>query len=406
MSFGRLLPLRRYSTSVTKDVVIVGCARTPMGGFRGSLASFSAPQLGALAISAALERSGCPKNAVDEVYMGAVLQGGMGQAPDRQAALWAGLPVSVPCTAVNKVCASGMKSIMQASQALELGQNSVMVAGGMESMSNVPYYMTRGDTPYGGVAMRDGLVADGLTDVYNKFHMGNCGENTAKKLGISREEQDEYGMNSYKRAAAAYENGNIKDELIEVEVKGKRGKPSTFVSEDEEYKKVNFTKFDKLATVFQKEGGTVTAGNASTLSDGAAATVLMTAEAAEKLGCKPLARIVGYADGATDPIDFPVAPKFATEKLLKQTGVHAGDVDLWEINEAFSVVVLANIKLDGLDPAKVNIHGGAVSLGHPLGASGCRIVNHLVFALKPGEKGVASICNGGGGASAIMIEKL
>merc|ERR1711892_54901 len=395
MSFSRLLPLRKYSTSLTNDVVIVGCARTPMGGFRGSLASFSAPQLGAVAISAALERAGCPKDAVDEVYMGAVLQGGMGQAPDRQAALFAGLPVSVPCTAVNKGCARGMKGIMQASQTLQLGQYSVMVAGGMESMSNVPYYMNRGDTPYGG-----------LTDVYNKFHMGNCGENTAKNLGITRQEQDEYGINSYKRAAAAYNEGNIKDELVQVEVKGKRGKPSTFVTEDEEYKKVNFAKFDKLATVFQREGGTVTAGNASTLSDGAAATVLMTAEAAEKLGSKPMARIVGYADGATDPIDFPIAPKFATEKLLKQTGMNAADVDLWEINEAFSVVVLANMKLEGLDPAKVNIHGGAVSLGHPLGASGTRIVNHLVFALKPGQKGVASICNGGGGASAIMIEKL
>merc|ERR1712227_628838 len=372
--------VRRYSTSIGNEVVIVGAARTPMGGFRGSLSSFSAPQLGSLAISAALERAGCPKDAVEEVYMGAVLQGGMGQAPDRQAALFAGLPTSVPCTAVNKVCASGMKSIMQAAQSLQLGQNSVMVAGGMESMSNVPYYMTRGDTPYGGVAMKDGLVADGLTDVYNKFHMGNCGENTAKKLGISREEQDEYGINSYKKAAAAYENG--------------------------EYKKVNFDKFSKLATVFQKEGGTVTAGNASTLSDGAAATVLMTAEAAERLGCKPLARIVGYADGATEPIDFPIAPKFATDKLLKQTGMNAADVDLWEVNEAFSVVVLANMKISELDPGKVNIHGGAVSLGHPLGASGTRIVNHLVFALKPGQRGVASICNGGGGASSIMIEKL
>merc|ERR1712106_93299 len=406
MSFSRLLPLRKYSTSLTNDVVIVGCARTPMGGFRGSLASFSAPQLGAVAISAALERAKCPKDAVDEAYMGAVLQGGMGQAPDRQAALYAGLPVSVPCTAVNKVCASGMKSIMQPAQSLQLGQNRVMVAGGMESMSNVPYYMNRGDTPYGGVAMKDGLVADGLTDVYNKFHMGNCGENTAKNLGITRQEQDEYGINSYKRAAAAYNEGNIKDELVQVEVKGKRGKPSTFVTEDEEYKKVNFAKFDKLATVFQREGGTVTAGNASTLSDGAAATVLMTAEAAEKLGYKPLAGIVGYADGATEPIDFPIAPKFAVDKLMAQTGMTTDKVDLWEINEAFSVVVLANMKVSQLDPAKVNIHGGAVSLGHPLGASGCRIVNHLVYALQPGQIGVASICNGGGGASAIMIEKL
>merc|ERR1711981_239443 len=389
--------VRKYSSSSLQDVVIVGAARTPMGGFRGSLSSMSAPQLGAVAISAALERAKCPVDAVDEVYMGAVLQGGMGQAPDRQAALYAGLPMSVPCTAVNKVCASGMKSIMQAAQSLQLGQNRVMVAGGMESMSNVPYYMARGDTPYGGVPLKDGLVADGLTDVYNKFHMGNCGENTAKKLGISREEQDEYGMNSYKRADAAYEEGNIKDELVQVEVKGKRGKPSTFVTEDEEFRKVNFDKFAKLATVFQREGGTVTAGNASTLSDGAAAVVLMSDEDAKTRGCKPLARIVGYADGATDPIDFPIAPRFATEKLLRQTGMSAADVDLWEINEAFSVVVLANMKLDGLDPAKVNIHGGAVSLGHPLGASGTRIVNHLVFALKPGQRGVASICNGGGG---------
>jgi len=256
------------------------------------------------------------------------------------------------------------------------------------------------------VGLKDGLVSDGLTDVYNKFHMGNCGENTAKKLGISREEQDAYGIASYKRAAKAYENGDIKDELVAVEIKGKRGKPSTFVTEDDEYKKVNFDKFSKLATVFQREGGTVTAGNASTLSDGAAATVLMTEEALKEYGATPLARIVGYADGATEPIDFPIAPKFSTDKLLKNLGMKASEVDLWEINEAFSVVVLANMKLHELDHDKVNIHGGAVSLGHPLGASGTRIVNHLVYALKPGQKGVASICNGGGGASSIMIEKL
>jgi len=397
---------RAYSTAVGKEVFIVGCARTPMGGFRGSLASFSAPQLGALAISAALDRAGCPREAVDEVYMGAVLQGGMGQAPDRQAMLGAGIPKSVPCTLVNKVCASGMKSIMQASQSLQLGQNSVMVAGGFESMSNVPYYMNRGDTPYGGVNLRDGLTSDGLTDVYNKFHMGNCGENTAKKLGISREEQDEYGMESYRRANKAYSEGNVGAEIVPVEVKGKRGKPSVMVTEDEEFKKVNFDKFSKLPTVFQREGGTVTAGNASTLSDGAAATVLMTAEKAAEMGCTPLAKIVGYADGATDPIDFPIAPKFALDKLMAQVGMAPGDVDLWEINEAFSVVVLANMKLDNLDHDKVNIHGGAVSLGHPLGASGTRIVNHLVYSLQPGQRGVASICNGGGGASAIMLEKL
>merc|ERR1712110_1409270 len=261
-------------------------------------------------------------------------------------------------------------------------------------------------TPYGGVNLRDGLTSDGLTDVYNKFHMGNCGENTAKKMGISREEQDEYAMESYRRANKAYADGNVGPEIVQVEVKGKRGKPSVMVTEDDEFKKVNFDKFAKLATVFQREGGTVTAGNASTLSDGAAAAVLMTPQTAQRLGCKPLARIVGYADGATNPIDFPIAPKFAVDKLLQQTGVNTADVDLWEVNEAFSVVVLANIKLSQIDPEKVNIHGGAVSLGHPLGASGTRIVNHLVFALKPGQKGVASICNGGGGDSAIMIEKL
>ena len=338
--------------------------------------------------------------------MGSVLSASVGQAPDRQAALFAGIPQSVPCTMVNKVCASGMKSVMMAAQSLALGHNEVMVAGGFESMSNVPYYMSRGDTPYGGVKLSDGLVLDGLTDVYNKFHMGNCGENTAKKFNISRQEQDAYGLESYKRSAKAYQDGNIQPELFDVPVPQKKGKPPVMVSEDEEYKKINFDKFSKLATVFQRDGGTVTAGNASTLSDGAAACVLMTEEAAAKLGCKPLARIVDYADGATDPIDFPIAPKFATEKLLKQVGMNAQEVDQWEINEAFSVVVLANMKIHELDHNKVNIHGGAVSLGHPLGMSGTRIVNHLVYTLKPGQKGVASICNGGGGASSIMIEKL
>merc|ERR1712226_616286 len=286
--------IRRYSSSSLHDVVIVGAARTPMGGFRGSLSSMSAPQLGAVAISAALERARCPADAVDEVYLGAVLQGGMGQAPDRQAALFAGIPVTVPCTAVNKVCASGMKSIMQAAQSLALGQNGVMVAGGMESMSNVPYYMSRGDTPYGGVKMRDGLVADGLTDVYNKFHMGNCGENTAKKLGITRQEQDDYGMNSYRLSAKAYADGKIQPELVQVSIEQKRGKAPIVISEDEEYKKINFDKFSKLPTVFQRENGTVTAGNASTLSDGAAACILMTEEEANARGLKPLARFVDF----------------------------------------------------------------------------------------------------------------
>jgi len=390
-----------------KDVVIVGAARTPMGSFRGSLSSIPAPRLGALAIEESLKRAQVEKEAIDEVYMGSVLPAGMKQAPDRQAALFAGLPQSVPCTMVNKVCASGMKTIMLAAGNLAAGRSQCAIAGGFESMSNVPYYMARGDTPFGGVKLSDGLTYDGLTDVYNKFHMGNCGENTAKQLGISRSQQDEYGLNSYKRSSQAYADGNIQPELFEVMVPAARkGKPPVSVTEDEEYKKINFDKFTKLPTVFQRDGGTVTAGNASTLSDGAAACVLMTAEEAEKRGLKPLARIVDYADGATDPIDFPIAPRIANDRLLKQVGMNAQDVDLWEINEAFSVVVLANMKLHELDPEKVNIHGGAVSLGHPLGASGARIVIHLAYALKPGQKGVASICNGGGGASAIMLEKL
>jgi len=367
-----------------------------------------APRLGALAIDEALKRGGVEKESVQEVYMGNVLPAAMGQAPDRQASLFAGLPKSVPCTMVNKVCASGMKAIMLASQSISMGHNDVMVAGGFESMSNVPYYMNRGDTPYGGVKMSDGLVADGLTDVYNKgYHMGNCGENTAKNLGITREEQDQYGIESYKRSAAAYSNNLIQPEMFEVSVPQKKGKaPPLIVAEDEEYKKINFDKFSKLPTVFQREGGTVTAGNASTLSDGAAAVALVSEEFAKSRELTPIARIVGFADGATDPIDFPIAPKFATEKLLKQTGMTVEDIDLWEINEAFSVVVLANMKLHGLDHSKVNIHGGAVSLGHPLGASGARIVIHLAHALKAGQRGVASICNGGGGASALMLEKL
>merc|ERR1711981_550230 len=402
---------RSFSSTASKqlrNVVIAGGARTPMGSFRGSLSSIPAPRLGALAIEEALKRAAVEKDSIDEVYMGNVLPASMGQAPDRQACIFADLPKSVPCTMVNKVCASGMKAIMLASQSIAMGHNNIMVAGGFESMSNVPYYMNRGETPYGGVKMSDGLVADGLTDVYNKgYHMGNCGENTAKSLGISREAQDEYGMESYRRSAAAYASNVIQPELFEVSVPQKKGKaPPLIVSEDEEFKKINFEKFSKLPTVFQREGGTVTAGNASTLSDGAAAVVLMSSEDANARNCKPIARIIGYADGATDPIDFPIAPKFATDKLLKLTGMTVNDVDLWEINEAFSVVVLANMKLHGLDPSKVNIHGGAVSLGHPLGASGARIVIHLAHALQPGQRGVASICNGGGGASALMLEKL
>lgn len=398
---------RLYSSKVKlNDVVIVSAVRTPMGSFLGSLSSMSATKLGAVAIQSAIERAGIAKEQVKEIYMGNVCQAFLGQAPARQAALFAGLPTSTICTTVNKVCASGMKSVMLGSQSLQCGHQDIVLAGGMESMSNVPYYLSRGETSYGGVKLEDGIVFDGLTDVYNKCHMGNCTENTAKKFNITRQQQDEYAISSYKRSAAAYDNNVFKDELVSVNVPQKKGKPDVSFTTDEEYKRVNFEKFSKLNTVFQKENGTVTAGNASTLNDGAAALILMTSDVAQKLNLKPLARIVAFQDAATDPIDFPIAPAFAVPSLLQNAGVNKNDIALWEINEAFSAVVVANQKLLDIDPAKVNVHGGAVSLGHPIGMSGARIVVHLAHALKAGEKGVASICNGGGGASSILIEKL
>ncbi|CAH1183236.1 unnamed protein product [Phaedon cochleariae] len=397
---------RLYSSVTKNDVVIISAARTPMGTFMGPLASLSAPRLGAIAIEAAVERAGIPKEEIKEVYMGNVCQGGLGQAPARQATIFAGLPKSTICTTVNKVCSSGMKSVMLGAQSLLLGDQDVVLTGGMESMSNVPFYMKRGQTQYGGVNLQDGIVLDGLTDVYNKFHMGNCAENTAKKLGITRQQQDDFAMSSYKRSADAYKNNVFASELVPVNVPQRKGTPDLVVSADEEYKRVNFEKFGKLATVFQKENGTVTAGNASTLNDGAAALILTTLSTAERLNVKPLARILGYQDGECDPIDFPIAPSVAIPKLLQKTGVDKDDVAMWEINEAFSVVVLANQQILGLNPDKVNIHGGAVSLGHPIGMSGARLIVHLVHSLKSGQKGVAAICNGGGGASSVMIEKL
>ncbi|XP_077257175.1 acetyl-CoA acetyltransferase 1 [Temnothorax americanus] len=401
------LSRRLYSSKVRlNDVVIVSAVRTPMGSFLGSLSNVTATKLGAVAVQAAIERAGIAKEQVKEVYMGNVCQGFLGQAPARQAALFAGLPSSTICTTVNKVCASGTKSVTLASQSLQCGHQEIVLAGGMESMSNVPYYLARGETPYGGVKLQDGIVFDGLTDVYNKCHMGNCAENTAKKLNITRQQQDEYAISSYQRSAAAYDNNVFKDELVSVSVPQKKGKPDVNFTADEEYKRVNFEKFGKLSTVFQKENGTVTAGNASTLNDGAAALILTTSDVAQRLNLKPLARVVAFQDAATDPIDFPIAPALAVPSLLQNAGVNKNDIALWEINEAFSVVVVANQKLLDIDPAKVNVHGGAVSLGHPIGMSGARIVVHLVHALKAGEKGVASICNGGGGASSILIEKL
>ena len=384
----------------------MSAARTPVGSFRGTLASVQATALGSIAIKGAIERAGIPADAVQEVFFGHVLQGSTGQAPARQAALNAGCHKSTPCTTVNKVCASGAKAIMLAAQSIKLGDNDVVVAGGMESMSNAPYYLARGETPYGGVNLVDGIVNDGLFDSFNKMHMGLCAENTATKYKISREAQDAFARLSYERSAAAVASGALAKEIVPVVIPGKRGAPDVTVSEDEEYKKVNFDKFSKLATVFKREGGTVTAANASTLNDGASALVLMSEAAVKKYGVAPLAKIVAYADAATDPIDFTVAPALALPKLLAKGGITKDQVALYEINEAFSVVALANIQELGLDPSKVNVNGGGVSLGHPIGMSGARIVGALVHQLKPGEFGAAAVCNGGGGASSVLVEKL
>lgn len=400
----RATSARPYSTTPLAEIVLVAAARTPIGSFRSVLSPLSAPQLGAIAIKAALERAGVTADRVNEVYMGNVIQAGNGQDPARQAALGAGISVSTATTTINKVCASGMKSIMLAALTLQSGRQELMVAGGMESMSNVPFYLKRGDTTYGGMKLEDGILRDGLLDAYQPIHMGNCGENTAKKLGISRAEQDEYAKLSYKRSAEAAANGVFAKETTPVNVT--RKKETITVSDDEEYKKVNFEKFATLPTVFQKNDGTITAANSSKLNDGAAACVLTTAATAAKLNLKPLARIVDFADAAVEPIDFPIAPVFATRKLLERSNVRKEDITLWEINEAFSVVPLANIKMLDIDPTRVNVHGGAVSLGHPIGMSGARIVNTLALQLKTGEYGVASICNGGGGASAVLVQKL
>lgn len=401
----RYLSVSRKMSSKLRDVVIVSSCRTPVGSFRSSLSSFKATELGSIAIRCAVEKAGIKPEQVEEVYMGNVVQANVGQAPARQAALGAGLDISTPCTTVNKVCASGLKSAMMAAQAIMCGHQEIMVAGGMESMSNVPFYMNRGEMPYGGVSLADGIVKDGLTDAYEHIHMGICAEKTAADLNISKEEQDDYAIESYKRSAAAAESGVLKNEIIPVRVKPRRG-PEIVVNEDEEFRNIDIDKLKTLRPAFKKESGTITAGNASTLNDAAAACVLMSSDKAKELGLKPLARIVGFADAAVKPVDFPIAPPVAMEKVLKQCGLSVADVDMWEINEAFSVVILANMKLMNLDHAKVNINGGAVSLGHPIGMSGARILGHLVHSLKPGQTGMAGICNGGGGAAAMLIEKL
>lgn len=391
-----------------RNVVIVEAKRTPIGSLGGSLSSFSAPELGSSVIFELIKSTGIKPEQVDEVVMGNVLSAGIGQAPARQAAIKAGLPVKIPATTVNKVCASGTKAIMIAADQIALGYNDIMIAGGMESMSNTPYYLNnhRFGSKLGHSEITDGIIHDGLWDVYNDFHMGSAGELCARECKISREQQDEFAIESYRRAISAHEKGYFDDELVALKVKDRKGNVSV-VKMDEELKRVNFEKIPKLLPVFLKEG-TITAANASSINDGAAAVLLMSEEIANSLGLKPLAKIRSHASAAKASEWFTTAPADAIPIALKRAGIEKNDVHLFEINEAFSVVSLINNQLLQLDPAKVNINGGAVSIGHPLGCSGARIVVTLLHALKRtnGQIGCAGICNGGGGASALVVEML
>jgi acetyl-CoA C-acetyltransferase len=390
-----------------KEVYIISAVRTPMGSFLGAFATIPATQLGATAIKGAVEKSNVPVDAIDEVFMGNVLQAGVGQAPARQAALGAGLNQNVPCTTVNKVCASGMKSIMLGAQTILAGDNHIVVVGGMENMSQTPHYVDgRNGTKFGNITMLDGITKDGLLDVYNKVPMGNCAELCAKEYNISREDQDNFAITSYTRASDAWKAGRFDNEIVPVSVPQRKGDP-ILVSEDEEYKNVFLDKIPGLKPAFDKEG-TITAANASTLNDGASALVLASAEAVEKYGLKPIAKIVSYADAAQAPEWFTTAPSLAVPKALEKAGLKTSDVDYWELNQAFSVVGLANIKILGLDASKVDVNGGAVALGHPLGNSGSRVIVTLINVLKQknAKIGAAGICNGGGGASAMVIENI
>ena len=391
-----------------KEVYIISAVRTPIGSFGGSLASVSAVKLGAIAFKGALQKAGVDPKHVQELLVGNVLSAGLGQAPATQVASGAGLGFEIPCTLINKVCASGMKAVMVGAQSIMLGQNDTVLAGGMESMSNIPYYLLKARTgyKYGHGELLDGLQYDGLTDAYNHCAMGVCADNTAKEMNISRQDQDTYAISSYKRSASSWATGKFKEEVIPVEITDRKGNTTLF-AEDEEYKNVNFDKIPSLKPAFTKEG-TVTAANASTLNDGASALLLVSKEKAQQLGVKPIAKIRGFADAAQEPMWFTTTPSLAIPKALKNAGVDKKDVGFFEINEAFSAVAIANnIKL-GIDPDKVNVNGGAVALGHPLGASGSRIITTLINILKQNNSsiGVAGICNGGGGASAIVIENV
>ena len=392
---------------MTKEMYIIAAVRTPIGAFMGGLSTVSATELGSVAIKGAIEKSNLPIDLVDEVFMGNVLQAGLGQAPARQAALGAGLGQNVPCTTVNKVCASGMKAIMLGAQTILAGDNHIVVAGGMENMSQVPHYLDgRNGVKFGNITMLDGITKDGLLDVYSKVPMGNCAELCAKEHNITREDQDQFAVDSYTKAANAWKAGRFNNEIVAVAVPQRKGDP-IMVSEDEEYKNVFLDKIPSLRPAFDKEG-TITAANASTLNDGASALVLASEEAVAKFGLTPIAKIVSYADAAQAPEWFTTAPSLAIPKALAKVNMTVADVDFWELNEAFAVVGIANTKILGLDPAKVDVNGGAVALGHPLGNSGSRVIVTLINVLKQNNAkiGGAGICNGGGGASAMIIENI
>jgi len=392
---------------MSKEVVIVSAVRTPIGSFLGTLSNIPATKLGAIAIKGALDKINIDVNLIDEVFMGNVVQAGVGQAPAKQAALFAGLPDTIPCTTVNKVCASGMKAMMFAAQSIKCGDADIVVAGGMENMSLIPHYMqARKGQKFGDLKIEDGLLKDGLVNVYDGKHMGTCGDACATEYDFTREDQDNFAIESYNRSAKAWKEGKFFDEIVPVEIPQRKGDPILF-SEDEEYKNVIMDKIPNLRPAFNKDG-TVTAANASTLNDGAAALVLMSLEKAEELKLKPLAKIRSYADASQEPEWFTTAPAKALPKAFTKANIKLSEVDFYELNEAFSVVGLANIKLLGLDSDKVNVNGGAVSLGHPLGCSGARIMVTLINVLKQNKAkiGAAGICNGGGGASAMVIENI
>ena len=389
-----------------KEVVIISAVRTPVGSYLGALSSLTAPQLGAIVIKEVVKRANIKPEDVSEVIMGCVLPAGIGQAPARQAAIYAGLPVSVPCMTINKVCGSGLKSVMLAEQAIKCGDADVVVAGGFESMSKVPYYLDKARTGYrmGHGKLIDGMIEDGLWDVYNNFHMGNAAEMCAKELNITREEQDAFATESYKRAIKAMDEGLFKEEIVPVEIETRKG--NIVVEEDEEPRKVNFEKGLTLRPAFDKEG-TVTAFNASKINDGAAAVVLMSADKAKELGLTPMAKIVAQASFAQKPEQFPTSPAYAIKNILKKAGLEVKDIDLFEANEAFSVQACAVNKVAGLDPAIVNVNGGAVAMGHPIGGSGARILTTLLYAMKnrDAKRGLATLCIGGGEASAVIVER-